>query len=44
MRRRLLIALLALGTLVGFGSGFMRLAHHRGCAYGAWQPPAARAQ
>jgi hypothetical protein len=29
MRRNLLIVVLALGTVVGFGSGFARLHHHR---------------
>ena len=37
MRRRLLIALFAVGTVVGFGSGFAHLchAHHawHGCAH-----------
>ncbi len=32
MRRRLLIVVLALGTVLGFGAGFASL-HHRGCGY-----------
>lgn len=32
MRRRILIAVLALGTLLGFGAGFASL-HHGACAY-----------
>ena len=32
MRRRILIAVLALGTVLGFGAGFASL-HHRGCAH-----------
>jgi hypothetical protein len=32
MRRRILIVVLALGTLFGFGAGFASL-RHRGCEY-----------
>jgi hypothetical protein len=33
MRRRIVIGLLALGTVAGFGSGFAQLRHAR-CAHG----------
>lgn len=37
MRRRLLIVLLAMGTVGGYASGFARLAHHRhSCHSSAW--------
>ena len=34
--RRGLIVLLSLGVVVGFGSGFARMAHHAGCHEGRW--------
>jgi len=42
MPRRLLIALLALGTVGGYASGFATLARHRAhlrhhCHHGAWE-------
>lgn len=37
MRRRFLIGLLALGTFVGYASGFASLSHRaRWCHHGAW--------
>lgn len=36
MRRKALIVLLALGTVVGFGSGFHRVAHRMGCHRAGW--------
>ena len=37
MKRKILIALLALGTLGGFGSGIVHLAHARRCHRDAWE-------
>ncbi|WIG98757.1 MULTISPECIES: hypothetical protein [Myxococcus] len=41
MRRRLLIVLLALGTVGGYASGFASVARHRHhlrhCHHGAWE-------
>ncbi|AEI68760.1 hypothetical protein [Corallococcus macrosporus] len=42
MRRRLLVVLLALGTVGGYASGFASLARHRHhlrhhCHHGAWE-------
>ena len=37
MRRRILIAVLALGTVLGFGAGFASLHRRGGCAHhGRW--------
>ena len=36
MRRKTLIVLLALGTVVGFGSGFHRMAQRMGCHRPGW--------
>jgi hypothetical protein len=36
MRRRILIALLAFGTIGGFAAGCASLAHHRHQGYGGW--------
>ncbi|MCE9667853.1 hypothetical protein LY474_08530 [Myxococcus stipitatus] len=36
-RRRLLIVLLALGTVGGYASGFASLARHRHCPAGGWR-------
>jgi hypothetical protein len=36
MRRKALMVLLALGTVVGFGSGIHRVAHRMGCHHPGW--------
>jgi hypothetical protein len=36
MRRRIVIALLALGTVVGYGSGIAHALHHAHHACGDW--------
>ncbi|HLK37228.1 MAG TPA: hypothetical protein VKU41_10790 [Polyangiaceae bacterium] len=41
MRRRMVIALLAVGTVVGYASGFAHMAHHHGrtcCPHHAESP------
>ncbi len=36
MKRKIVIALLSLGVVVGYGSGIARAIHHHGAACAGW--------